>query len=71
MSPSAKPGTVEDYPFGDKVAVFTVAGRMFALVSLARAPGSVSVKCDPALAIAPPGRALGLIRTPGRGGSSR
>jgi predicted DNA-binding protein (MmcQ/YjbR family) len=32
ISPSAKPGTAEDYPFGDEVAVFKVAGRMFALV---------------------------------------
>ena len=28
------PGAVEDYPFGDGVAVFKVGGRMFALVSL-------------------------------------
>ena len=27
----AEPGAVEDYPFGDEVAVFKVAGRMFAL----------------------------------------
>ena len=46
----AKPGSVEDYPFGDDVAVFKVAGRMFALVSLGSAPGSVSLKCDPDLA---------------------
>ena len=49
---SAKPGAVEDYPFGDDVAVFKVAGKMFALVSLGEAPGSVSLKCDPDLAIA-------------------
>jgi len=47
---SAKPGSAEDYPFGDEVAVFKVAGRMFALVSLGSAPGSVSLKCDPGLA---------------------
>jgi predicted DNA-binding protein (MmcQ/YjbR family) len=47
---SAKPGSVEDYPFGDEVAVFKVAGRMFALVSLGPAPGTVSLKCDPDLA---------------------
>ena len=28
----AKPGSAEDCPFGDEVAVFKVAGRMFALV---------------------------------------
>lgn len=41
------PGAVEDYPFGDDVAVFNVAGKMFALVSLAGEPGSVNLKCDP------------------------
>jgi len=46
----AKPGAVEDYPFGDEVAVFKVAGKMFALVPLGEAPGSVSLKCDPGLA---------------------
>ncbi|MFF4771906.1 MmcQ/YjbR family DNA-binding protein [Microtetraspora fusca] len=47
----AKPGSVEDYPFGDGVAVFKVAGKMFALVPLGPSPGSVSLKCDPDLAI--------------------
>ncbi|MGI5205469.1 MmcQ/YjbR family DNA-binding protein [Spirillospora sp. CA-108201] len=46
----AKPGAVEDYPFGDEVAVFKVAGRMFALVPLGASPPSVSLKCDPGLA---------------------
>ncbi|MGH3681311.1 MAG: MmcQ/YjbR family DNA-binding protein [Natronosporangium sp.] len=46
----AKPGSAEDYPFGDEVAVFKVAGRMFALLSLGDPPGSVSLKCDPDLA---------------------
>jgi predicted DNA-binding protein (MmcQ/YjbR family) len=46
----AKPGSAEDYPFGDGAAVFKVAGRMFALVSLGAPPGSVSLKCDPRLA---------------------
>jgi predicted DNA-binding protein (MmcQ/YjbR family) len=43
----AKPGSVEDYPFGDGAAVFKVAGKMFALVSLGPEPGSVSLKCEP------------------------
>ena len=47
---SAKPGSAEDYPFGDEVAVFKVAGKMFALVTLGPALGSVSLKCDPDLA---------------------
>ncbi len=46
----AKPGSAEDYPFGDEVAVFKVAGRMFALVLLGPPPGNVSLKCDPDLA---------------------
>ena len=46
----AKPGSAEDYPFGDEVVVFKVAGRMFALVPLGESPGSVSLKCDPDLA---------------------
>jgi len=49
---SSLPGAVEDYPFGDEVAVFKVGGRMFALVSLAGEPGSVNLKCDPEWAIA-------------------
>ena len=60
---SAKPGAAEDYPFGDEVAVFKVAGRMFALVPLDEAPGRVSLKCDPELAIALRGRYPGV--TPG------
>ena len=59
----AKPGSVEDYPFGDEVAVFKVASRMFALVSLGPAPGSVSLKCDPGLAASLRGRYAGI--TPG------
>jgi predicted DNA-binding protein (MmcQ/YjbR family) len=47
----AYPGAVEDYPFGDEVAVFRVSGRMFALVSLVGEPRSVNLKCDPDLAL--------------------
>jgi predicted DNA-binding protein (MmcQ/YjbR family) len=48
---AALPGAAEDYPFGDGVAVFKVAGRMFALVPLDGSPGSVNLKCDPELAL--------------------
>lgn len=58
---SAKPGSVEDYPFGDEVAVFKVAGRMFALVSLGSPPGSVSLKCDPGLAAELRGRYAAVV----------
>ena len=53
---SAKPGSVEDYPFGGEVAVFKVVGKMFALVSLGALPGSVSFKCNPELAVELRGR---------------
>ena len=58
-----KPGAVEDYPFGDGAAVFKVAGRMFALVPLGETPGSVSLKCDPDLAVGLRSRYAGI--TPG------
>jgi predicted DNA-binding protein (MmcQ/YjbR family) len=45
------PAAVEDYPFGDGVAVFKVGGRMFALVSLDGDAGSVNLKCDPDVAV--------------------
>jgi len=48
---SRLPGAVEDYPFGDDVAVFKIGNKMFALVALAGAPGSVSLKCDPEWAL--------------------
>ena len=53
---AAKPGSAEDYPFGDDVAVFKVAGKMFALVSLNDSPGRASLKCDPDLAVVLRGR---------------
>jgi predicted DNA-binding protein (MmcQ/YjbR family) len=48
---AALPGAVEDYPFGEGVAVFKVVGRMFALVALDGSPGSVNLKCEPELAL--------------------
>jgi predicted DNA-binding protein (MmcQ/YjbR family) len=33
------------------VAVFKVGGKMFALITLDQTPGSISLKCDPNLAI--------------------
>jgi len=60
---AAMPGSAEDYPFGDEVAVFKVARRMFALVSLGPPPGSVSLKCDPDLAAVLRDRHAGI--TPG------
>lgn len=48
---AGKPGSVEEYPFGDEVAVFKVGGKMFALVMLNSDPGFVNLKCDPSLAL--------------------
>ena len=45
------PAAEETYPFGEDVAVIKVGGKMFALVPLAEAPGSVNLKCDPASAL--------------------
>jgi predicted DNA-binding protein (MmcQ/YjbR family) len=43
-------GAIEDFPFGPETSVFKVAGKMFALSALDRAPLEVSVKCEPELA---------------------
>jgi predicted DNA-binding protein (MmcQ/YjbR family) len=41
-----------DYPFGESVAVYkTKAGKMFALVAEKSSPISISLKCDPQLAV--------------------
>jgi predicted DNA-binding protein (MmcQ/YjbR family) len=58
MAPPAKrkaaclalPGAVEDFPFGDEVSVFKVAGKMFALSYLGADPLQLSIKCEPELA---------------------
>src|SRR5919197_2065016 len=44
-----RPGAVEEFPFGDEVSVFKVAGKMFALSRLRSKPLRVSLKCDPEL----------------------
>lgn len=44
------PGAIEDFPFAPGVSVFKVAGKMFALSSLAARPLTVSLKCEPLLA---------------------
>jgi len=50
------PEAVEDYPFGDGIAVFTIGGRMFALVPVDADPQSVNLKCDPDIAVELRGR---------------
>jgi predicted DNA-binding protein (MmcQ/YjbR family) len=46
----AHSGAVEDFPFGPEHSVFKVAGKMFAISALDRAPLEVSLKCEPELA---------------------
>ena len=43
----AQPETALDYPFGDGVRVYKVAGKMFALVPEDDDPPTISLKCDP------------------------
>lgn len=49
------PNTRLDYPFGEEVAVYKVTAgddeKMFALVPEGKEPLSVSLKCDPQLAV--------------------
>jgi predicted DNA-binding protein (MmcQ/YjbR family) len=45
-----QPGAVEEFPFGEQVSVFKVAGKMFALSDLGSLPLEISLKCDPDLA---------------------
>ena len=44
-------GAVEDFPFGDEVSVFKVAGKMFAACHLDGDPLQLSLKCEPELAV--------------------
>ena len=43
------PSVVRDYPFGNDVAVYKVADKMFALMSETQLPVRLSLKCDPVL----------------------
>src|SRR5947207_12882218 len=43
-------GASEEFPFGERVSVFKVAGKMFALSDLTSRPLRVSLKCEPELA---------------------
>jgi predicted DNA-binding protein (MmcQ/YjbR family) len=45
-----RPGAVEEFPFTERVSVFKVGGKMFALGDLDAKPLRVSLKCEPELA---------------------
>ena len=47
----AQPEAIEEFPFGPNTSVFKVRGKMFALSALDSRPLSVSVKCEPELAL--------------------
>ena len=44
-------GAVEDFPFNAGTSVFKVAGKIFAISQLDGEPLSVSLKCDPEIAL--------------------
>ena len=44
-------GAEETFPFGMETSVFKVCGKMFALSALDETPLSVSLKCEPELAV--------------------
>jgi predicted DNA-binding protein (MmcQ/YjbR family) len=48
----AKPGAVQEHPFGPEAMVFKVAGKMFALIAWEETPLRITLKCDPVEAIA-------------------
>ena len=45
-----KPGSFEDFPFGEQVSVIKVGSKVFAIADLNGVPLEVSLKCDPDLA---------------------
>jgi predicted DNA-binding protein (MmcQ/YjbR family) len=46
----AKPGTTEDFPFGETTLVLKVVGKIFALTGLDNEIFEVNLKCEPAYA---------------------
>ena len=44
-------GAEETYPFGPQTTVFKVRGKIFAIAALHREPASISLKCEPDLAV--------------------
>jgi predicted DNA-binding protein (MmcQ/YjbR family) len=45
------PNAKLDYPFGEGVAVYKVEDKMFALITEGKDLVSISLKCDPLLAV--------------------
>ncbi|MGH3443651.1 MAG: MmcQ/YjbR family DNA-binding protein [Nitriliruptorales bacterium] len=47
----AKAGAAEEYPFGPGALVMKVGGRIFAIIGEDDDPHTVSLKCEPGLAV--------------------
>jgi predicted DNA-binding protein (MmcQ/YjbR family) len=47
----AKPGATESHPFGPGALVIKVGGKMFAIIAEDDEPLTVSLKCEPEIAI--------------------
>ncbi|RSM76917.1 DNA-binding protein [Amycolatopsis sp. WAC 01375] len=45
------PGAREEFPFGEDINVYKVAGKVFALGPLKAKPLRISLKCEPDLAV--------------------
>jgi len=45
------PETTEEQPFGPSVDVYKIAGKIFAILSPEDSPPSISLKCEPMLAL--------------------
>lgn len=56
----AKPGAAESRPFGPDALVLKVRGKMFAIVADQADPPTVSLKCDPDVAVALRGAYAGV-----------
>jgi predicted DNA-binding protein (MmcQ/YjbR family) len=47
----AKPGASDGHPFGPGALVFKVAGKVFAIIADQADPPTISLKCEPDIAI--------------------
>ncbi len=47
----AKPGATEEHPFGPGALVLKVGGKMFAIIGEDSEPLTVSLKCEPEIAL--------------------
>ncbi len=48
----AKPGAVSEHPFGPGALVIKVGGRIFAIIGEDAEPVTISLKCEPEIAVA-------------------